>query len=404
MREGLLYEKVYQDLFHRIERGDYAKGDQLPTEKELSEFYGVSRITMKKAMSILTEKGIVVRKPGLGTFVNGLAGEPETGRTEPARQNSRLSEEGKAGNPAAGSVRAGKKRIACIAEDVSDAFGIAALRAITDYAHQEGYDLILNLSLGSQELEAQEIEFVKNAGAEGLIIFPVMGNSYNKELLRAVVEDYPIVTINRELSGIPASCVGIDHGRAAYDLIRLFYEKGHRKIGILGEAPEEGTGLAERYKGFRAAAKRYGALDGLIFFHEWREKKGEENQNRVPLTKKTADKILYEKEIALYKEFWEDNPEITGFIGCNFGRGQMMRHLTGMLEMKIPGDLSLACFDDVGYECGDISLTHVCQPEDEIARRAIQLLKKRMQNNRSDPENVVVDYRIYDCGTVGKIE
>ena len=70
MREGLLYEKVYQDLLSRIELGDYGPGDRLPTEKELSGFYGVSRITMKKAMSILVEKEIVVRKPGLGTFVN----------------------------------------------------------------------------------------------------------------------------------------------------------------------------------------------------------------------------------------------------------------------------------------------------------------------------------------------
>ena len=50
MREGLLYEKVYMDLLRRMEDGTYRKGDRLPTEKELSDYYGVSRITMRKAL------------------------------------------------------------------------------------------------------------------------------------------------------------------------------------------------------------------------------------------------------------------------------------------------------------------------------------------------------------------
>ena len=69
MREGLLYEKVYMDLLRRMEDGTYRKGDRLPTEKELSDYYGVSRITMRKALSLLVENETVVRKPGLGTFV-----------------------------------------------------------------------------------------------------------------------------------------------------------------------------------------------------------------------------------------------------------------------------------------------------------------------------------------------
>ena len=408
MREGLLYEKVYQDLLSRIELGDYGPGDRLPTEKELSGFYGVSRITMKKAMSILVEKEIVVRKPGLGTFVNRTP-DPAEIRKEKAEKpalKAQMTEETGGGSAGVrGYVEGmGKKRIACIAEDVSDAFGTAALRAITGYANREGFDLILNLSLSSQELEAQEIEFVKRAGAAGLIIVPVMGNSYNKELLRAVVEDYPIVTINRELRGIPASSVRIDHGRAAYDLIRLFYEKGHRKIGILGDSPEEGTGLAERYRGFRAAAKRYGCQDELIFFHEWKESRREGGKVRPPLTKSPEDRSYYEKECSLLREFLETNPGMKGFVGCNFGRGHMMRRLAGELGLSIPKDISLACFDDMGYECGDISLTHVHQPEDEIARTAVELLKKRMENNRSEPESILVDYRIFDCGTVGEAE
>lgn len=400
MREGLLYERVYLDLLYKIEGGSYGEGDRLPTEKELSEYYGVSRITMKKAISILVEKGIVVRKPGIGTFVKSHS----TGE-EPAVRNEQITSPtgiSKMGRGQMQQTVGGKRRIACIAEDVSDAFGISALRAITYYARQAGYDLILNLSLNSQSLEAEEIEFVKNAGAEGLIIFPAMGSSYNKELLRAVVEDYPIVTINRALNGIPASSVGIDHGRAAYDLISGFYERGHKKIGILGEAPEEGTGLEERYKGFKAAAKRYGCLDELVFYYEWKECSGEKN-DRSPQTKCEEDLAAYQKEYALYEKFLQEFSSCTGFIGCNFGRGQMMRQMICKKGKVIPKDISIACFDDIGYECGDISLTHVYQPENQIAKKALELLEERISDQNTPPRNIILDYCINDCGTIGKI-
>ena len=90
---------------------------------------------MKKAMSILVEKEIVVRKPGLGTFVNRTP-DPAEIRKEKAEKpalKAQMTEETWPGSAAVpGYVEGmGKKRIACIAEDVSDAFGTAALRAIT---------------------------------------------------------------------------------------------------------------------------------------------------------------------------------------------------------------------------------------------------------------------------------
>lgn len=395
MREGLLYEKIYQDLLRRIRAGEYRKGEQLPTEKELSEAYDVSRITMKKALSMLTEQGMLVRKPGLGTFVES---------TEPLSGAENTAEERRMpGMGAAPGAAGGRRRIACIAEDVSDAFGTAALRAITQYANEKNCDLILNLSLSSQVLEAKEIEFVKSCGAEGLIIFPAMGSSYNKELLRAVVEDYPIVTINRELQGIPASSVGIDHGRAAFDLISLFYKKGHKQIGILGERPEEGTGLSERYKGFKAAAKKYGCVDGLVFWHEYRESMGKGRAERQPVFSRDKDRENYDREMEELKSFKKAHPEITGFIGCNFGRGQMMRQLLAQENTAVPEKISLACFDDIGFECMDLSLTHIYQPEDKIGRRALELLLDKIDHKKTKQVNEVIPYELKECGTIGEI-
>ena len=56
----------------KIEHGVYKPNDQLPFEAEMCETYGVSRITIKKAMDLLVMKGLVVKRRGSGTFVKNI--------------------------------------------------------------------------------------------------------------------------------------------------------------------------------------------------------------------------------------------------------------------------------------------------------------------------------------------
>lgn len=53
-----------------IESGSYVNGDQLPSERDLSETYSSSRSTIRKALDNLEEAGLVARKVGSGTFVS----------------------------------------------------------------------------------------------------------------------------------------------------------------------------------------------------------------------------------------------------------------------------------------------------------------------------------------------
>lgn len=64
-----LHEQVRQDLLDRILAGEYKHGDRLPPEDELCEYYGVSRITVRRAVSELAAQFIVVRRRGIGTEV-----------------------------------------------------------------------------------------------------------------------------------------------------------------------------------------------------------------------------------------------------------------------------------------------------------------------------------------------
>ena len=63
------YHQIADDLRDKIESGELARGAQLPTELELRERYDASRNTISNAIKRLASLGLVVTRPGQGTFV-----------------------------------------------------------------------------------------------------------------------------------------------------------------------------------------------------------------------------------------------------------------------------------------------------------------------------------------------
>ena len=64
-----LYDRVRDALHARILNGTYPPGSRLPTEHELCESHGVSRITIRQALERLRQEGWVEKIHGQGTFV-----------------------------------------------------------------------------------------------------------------------------------------------------------------------------------------------------------------------------------------------------------------------------------------------------------------------------------------------
>ncbi len=66
---------LYQQLMHRLKNdisaGVYPAGGRIPSEQLLCDTYGVSRVTVRKAILDLVQEGLLVRKQGKGTFVAG---------------------------------------------------------------------------------------------------------------------------------------------------------------------------------------------------------------------------------------------------------------------------------------------------------------------------------------------
>jgi GntR family phosphonate transport system transcriptional regulator len=92
-----LWRRIADDIERSIIQGDVVPGERLPGEVEIADRFGVNRHTVRRALSELTERGLVRAERGSGTYV-------ETTRLPyPIRSRTRFSEiVGAAGHQAGG--------------------------------------------------------------------------------------------------------------------------------------------------------------------------------------------------------------------------------------------------------------------------------------------------------------
>jgi len=64
-----LFVKVYETIYNRLVKGFYPPGKQLPSESDLAEELKVSRGTLRQALLLLQEDGLIINRQGKGSFV-----------------------------------------------------------------------------------------------------------------------------------------------------------------------------------------------------------------------------------------------------------------------------------------------------------------------------------------------
>ena len=79
MRYRSKYAQLFERLKREILRGAYQKGQRLPGENEMAQEYGMSRQTVRQALSLLEQEQVIERRQGGGTYVR--CGEPRRKRS-----------------------------------------------------------------------------------------------------------------------------------------------------------------------------------------------------------------------------------------------------------------------------------------------------------------------------------
>lgn len=64
-----VYAQLADLLRDKIEKGIYTFGMALPSERQIAEQYGINRLTVRRALDVLTQEGLLIRHQGKGTFI-----------------------------------------------------------------------------------------------------------------------------------------------------------------------------------------------------------------------------------------------------------------------------------------------------------------------------------------------
>lgn len=73
IKKSTTCDLIVEDLKKNIINGILRPGDKLPTERELAEEYGVSRLPVREALRVLREIGLLETKHGKGTYIKGIS-------------------------------------------------------------------------------------------------------------------------------------------------------------------------------------------------------------------------------------------------------------------------------------------------------------------------------------------
>lgn len=68
-RVPLKHERIAKALLEQIRRGDFPADEPLPSETALGRRFAASRNTVRQALALLTDQGLIVTRPGVGSFV-----------------------------------------------------------------------------------------------------------------------------------------------------------------------------------------------------------------------------------------------------------------------------------------------------------------------------------------------
>ncbi|UOF88717.1 GntR family transcriptional regulator [Fodinisporobacter ferrooxydans] len=372
-----LYEKIFLELLEQIRSGILKPNDRVPSEKELADQYQVSRITSKKSLEKLAQLGVIERIRGKGSYVSDSL--PDLTKLEQPGTQSQSLETEKNPNGLIGVI---------IPDFFSDCYGREILRSIEKRCSEMKYHIVIKLTYGSQEEEELAIRSLVQQGVKGLIIYPVNGQHYTASLLRLVLDQFPLVLIDRYLKGIPACSVYTDNKAAAQELTTFLLVQGHQHIAFVSPPEEYTSSIEERIQGFTTAHSHRGfAVNPNYVITEL--------FSTLPSFKQSDESV--EDQITL-KTFIQENPQITAFVACEYEIAVVLVQVLQSLGKKNLDDYAITCFDHPEHPYNDWIITHIQQNERLIGLKAVDLLIDQLKGKPVPSQNII-GFRLVEGNT-----
>ncbi len=322
------YEAVAQSIKSDIESGIYPDGRLLPTEEMLTVKYSVSRQTVRKALAILVEDGLIIKRQGSGSVVR----------------------------PKGSAQRTGK--IAVIATYISDYIFPSQLSAVEEVLSQNRYTAVLSATRNRVCTERTILEELLRDPVDGILVegtksaLPNPNFDLYRQLIRRRI---PIVFFNGyypALGGTYYVCA--DNVAGGQQLVRHLVGEGHTRIaGFFKSDDIQGH---QRYSGFISALYAAGLVipdENVIWYTT--ETKGSLFDDPKSVTERLGDSsavVCYNDEIAF------------GLVKCLLSAG-----------VRVSEDIAVVSFDDSSLSrISPVPMTSLSYQDRNIGRIAAQKL------------------------------
>ncbi|CAM3410584.1 GntR family transcriptional regulator [Isoptericola cucumis] len=362
-----LYSQVHEALRARITGGELGVGDRLPSQAELIEEFSVSAITIKRALDMLRDEGFVSRRPRIGTVVISTT----PGQDAPAHDapGTRLP------------------LIGYIVPGFDDAFGSHLLGGLLQASAHRAH-VVVATSLGDPELEERLITEQLARGIDGLVLLPSSSRYIPPTVASLVGRRFPIVIVDRTLTGTPVSTVTSDNVTGGRLAAEYLFDLGHTRIALV-QSPSTVSTIDERRRGVVAAHAA----------HEVRLKEAQvysDVRSVVP-----GSRTPPEEDVARLVEFFEEHPDLTGCVVTEYHSARLVLQAARRLGRAVPDDLSIVCFDaPPEFVDAEVPFTHVEQDQHALGTRAFELVERQL-GEQGDVAQETVPVRIVEGGSTG---
>lgn len=322
------YISLVNWIKNKISIRELHPGDKLYSENELSEMFGLSRQTVRHAIGILEEEGLVERVRGSGTYVGSRRG----------------------------TIRKKTMNIAVISTYVDGYIFPPTLQGIVQTLSAAGYMTQIAFTNNRVENERRILEgILEKDNVDGVIVeatksaLPNPNLEYYRELRKRQIA---LLFFNCKYPELDAPIVALDDQKVAEDAVNYLLEQGHRKIGGIFKA-DDGQGRL-RYVGYINALLKAGISvdDRKILWIDTEDQKDLKNIRSSVLRRLTdcTGVFCYNDEVA-------------------FGLIEMLQKE----GFRIPGQLSV-----VSVDASDLSLlsepriTSIPYPMEELGQKAAE--------------------------------
>jgi DNA-binding LacI/PurR family transcriptional regulator len=331
------YQKIKEDMLNLISRQVWTEGEKIPTEMALATKYGVSRLTIRKALKQLEDEKIIVARQGSGRIV---AQAPVSKKKN--------------------------KSIGIICNQFGSSYG--EVDVINALAEKQGYQVHLYLlqEMTSNESLTQQMQQMSDEDISGVIILcrDILGSQiieWNRYL--------PIVAVYHDFSanGIPS--FNINWRWIAYEASCLMFETGFEHQLVL---------LSEKLS-FKHIDNMI--LDGFNYAHHCREKNldndqiffmpSDRQQNHLKYLDKVYDHIADQTKCAVFSYF--DWPLIQLLNHCHYN------------QYSIPNKVSLIGAVDAEHLSGaPTPITAFKTDRKQLVTNAFISLMEQLNNKQAD--------------------